>query len=256
MAADRFEFGDGEVVKNLSGAGWVRVDDARKWIELAQRGEEKFREARERAQVVCRRAMATYGDLGAVHAAAILRELALLDEPPSAETASNLQPEAAAEPECWCGLVDNEAWRNPRCPKHGDASEWWKAAEAANPFPEQAAVSMQQRRNIRIGEQDLHALLDLGESEQIRSAHVTPEPFAVFVSVIGPDWEPIPHDSEAPILPLTAKRLFHACVAGNETGECVLADGHEKHENGDVGRVPMFCHIDRWGTAWGVAAGD
>lgn len=94
---------DQGVTVHINGVTYV----PKPWYTQAQNESRLFREARERAQVVCRLAIATYGDLAAVHAAAILRELALLDGPP--EAAPNLQPEAAgnvaAVAEC---VVGNE----------------------------------------------------------------------------------------------------------------------------------------------------
>jgi hypothetical protein len=54
---------------------------------------------------------------------------------------------------------------------------------------------------------------------------------------------------------ITAHPLaFEACKRGNSMGECVLAEGHEKHQGVHISDRPMENHIDRWGTHWNVGA--
>lgn len=48
--------------------------------------------------------------------------------------------------------------------------------------------------------------------------------------------------------------VFAPCQTAKEWGECVLANGHETWESGDVGWKPMTAHVDRHGQHWGVYA--
>ena len=48
---------------------------------------------------------------------------------------------------------------------------------------------------------------------------------------------------------------YSACSTAQGWGECVLADGHEDHEFGEVGQGPVATHVDRWGRHWGVGTG-
>jgi len=46
---------------------------------------------------------------------------------------------------------------------------------------------------------------------------------------------------------------FELCEYGNKAGECVLADGHETYESGDITWRPETLHVDRHGKRWGLA---
>lgn len=103
------------------------------------------------------------------------------------------------------------------------------------------------RRNYMLDELALQALLPDGAT--VVAVAMYNNPIKVSIIAERPDWEPIDHQTEAPVHPYTGTP-YPACAEGNQHGECVLINGHGQGGSDSPGTIPTTPHIDRYGSIW------